>query len=321
MERQAMKAITVEEFGEPEVLKVADVEIPQPGADSVLIKVEAAGVNFADTRMRAGSYPGGPAPTFIPGFEIAGTIASGPRQGERVMALCWSGGYAEYAVAQESNVFPIPQGLSSIEAAGFLVNSLTAYYALWMADVKPDERVLIHAAGGGVGTMAVQLAKAMGAEIFATAGSDEKLQKVKALGAEHLINYTTHDFAEEVRRFTGNEGVDIVLETVGGDVFDRSLELLRPLGRMVVYGFAGGDVRSVSAATLLSGNISVHGLYLGALVSDPELLKMAMDELAEYVKRKKLKPVIGEQYALNEAAEAHRALQSRGSYGKLILKV
>jgi len=316
-----MKAITVAAFGEPEVLQYVDSNRPEPGPDGVLIKVEAAGVNFADTMMRAGTYPGGPTPSFIPGFEVAGTIAAGPRLGERVMALCWAGGYAEYAVAQENNVFPIPDGLNSVEAAGFLVNSLTAYYALWMADVKPDERVLIHAAGGGVGTMAVQLAKAMGAEIFATAGADEKLQKLKGLGAEHVINYRSQDFVEEVRRFSGNEGVDIVLETIGGDVFDRSMELLRPLGRMVVYGFASGEVRSVNAAALLGGNISVHGLHLGGLIADPELLKMAMDDLMEYVRRKKVRPVIGEQFALSEAAEAHRALQGRGSYGKLVLKV
>jgi NADPH2:quinone reductase len=316
-----MKAIVVESFGEPDVLQYRDVETPQAGPDSVLIKVEAAAVNFADVMMRSGAYPGGPAPGFIPGLEVAGTIVAGDNVGQRVAALTWNGGYAEYAVADKSMVFPVPEGMSTHDAAGLLVTNLTAYFALWMADLKPDERVLIHAAAGGVGTAAVQLAREMGAEIFGTASSEEKLARVKQLGAEHTINYAKTDFVEEVRRLTGGEGVDIVLDMVGGDVFDRSLDLLRTLGRMIVYGAASGEVRAVNPGALMVNNTSVHGLYLGGLVSDPELLKMAMDDVGEYIRRGKLKIIVGRQFPLEQAAEAHRYIQSRESFGKILLTV
>lgn len=320
-ERQTMKAIAVDAFGGPEALQITEVETPQASPGTVLIKVEAAAVNYADVMMRSGGYPGGPQPPFIPGLEVAGTIAQGPRQGERVMALTWGGGYAEYTLASESSVWPIPEGMSSAEAAGFLVTNLTAYFALWMADLKPDERVLIHAAAGGVGTAAVQLACDMGAEVFATSSSDEKLKRVKALGAEHVINYSQQDFAAEVRRLTDNEGVDIVLEMVGGEVFERSLELLRNLGRMILYGRVSGEERMIDPAVLLGNSLGLHGLYLGGLVADPELMKMAMDDLREYIRRKRLKVMVGKHFPLSEAAEAHRFLEGRHSFGKIVLTV
>ena len=316
-----MKAIAVESFGGPEVLQLTEVETPQATPGMVLIKVEAAALNYADVLMRSGSYPGGPQPPFVPGLEVAGTVAAGPRQGERVMALSWIGGYAEYALASEGAVWPIPEGMSSAEAAGFLVANLTAYFALWIADLKPDERVLIHAAAGGVGTAAVQLAHEMGAEIFATSSSDEKLKRVKALGAEQGVNYASHDFAAEIRRLTNNEGVDIVLEMIGGEVFERSLELLRNLGRMVLYGRVSGEGRMIDPAVLLGNSLALHGLYLGGLVADPDLMKMAMDDLGEYVRRKKLRVMVGKHFALAEAADAHRFLESRQSFGKIVLSV
>ncbi|HZT73935.1 MAG TPA: zinc-binding dehydrogenase [Terriglobales bacterium] len=314
-----MKAIAAEALGGPEVLQLTEVETPQPAPGMVLIKVEAAALNYADVMMRAGVYPGGPQPPFVPGLEVAGTVAEGPRQGERVMALTWAGGYAEYALANENAVWPIPEGMSSAEAAGFLVANLTAYFALWMADLKPDERVLIHAAAGGVGTAAVQLAHEMGAEIFATSSSEEKLKRIKALGAEHGINYAQSDFAAEVRRLTHDEGVDIVLEMIGGEVFERSLELLRNLGRMVLYGRVSGEGRMIDPAVLLTNSLGLHGLYLGGLVADADLMKMAMDDLREYVRRKKLRVMVGKHFTLAEAAEAHRFLESRQSFGKIVL--
>ena len=314
-----MKAITANSFGEPEVLLLGEVEVPTPGPGQLLVKVEAAGVNYADLMMRAGAYPGGPVAPFIPGLEVAGTIAAGPRQGEAVMGFTWSGGYAEYALVAENTAFPIPNGLSMAEAAGFLVTHLTAYFALWMADIKPEERVLIHAAGGGVGTAAVQLAREMGAEIFAVSSSDEKLQRVRQLGAQHLINSGRLDFAEEVRRLTEGEGVDIVFETIGGEVMERDMSLLRSLGRMILYGSLSGESRLLDPAVLLGRNLSVHGLFLGTLFGETELVDQALQELDEYLRRGRLKPVIGHQYPLAEAAEAHRLLQSRQSFGKIVL--
>lgn len=314
-----MKAITAASYGSPEVLQFTEVGDLQPAPGQLLVKVESAGVNYADVMMRSGTYPGGPSAPFIPGLEVAGTIAAGPRQGEPIMGFTWSNGYAEYALVPENAAFPIPVGISLIEAGGFLVTHLTAYFALWMADIKPGERVLIHSGAGGVGTAAVQLARAMGGEVYATSSSDEKLQKVKRLGAQHLINYARLDFAEEVRRLTSNEGVDIVLETVGGEVMEKDFGLLRNLGRMIVYGSLSGESRLIDPGVLLGRNLAVHGLFVGSMLAETDLVDQALDELGDYLRRDKLKPVIGHQLPLSQAAEAHRLLQSREAYGKIVL--
>lgn len=314
-----MKAITAESYGAPDVLRLTEVGDPQPGPGQLLVKVEAAGVNYADVMMRSGTYPGGPAAPFIPGLEVAGVIAAGPRKGESVMGFTWSNGYAEYALVPESAAFPIPNGISTIEAAGFLVTHLTAYFALWMADIKPGERVLIHSGAGGVGTAAVQLARAMGGEVFATSSSDDKLHKVKELGAQHIINYSRLDFAEEVRRLTSGEGVDIVLESVGGEVMEKDFSLLRNLGRMIIFGSLSGEAGFIDPGLLLGRNLAVHGLFVGSMLAETDLVDQALDELGDYIRRGKLKPVIGHQLPLADAAEAHRLLQSHEAYGKIVL--
>lgn len=314
-----MKAITAESYGSPEVLRWTEVGDLQPAPGQLLVKVESAGVNDADVMMRSGVYPGGPASPFIPGLEVAGTIVAGPRQGESVMGFTWGNGYAEYALIPENAAFPIPNGISTLEAGGFLVTHLTAYFALWMADIKPGERVLIHSAAGGVGTAAVQLALAMGGEVYATSSSDEKLQKVKQLGAQHLINYSRLDFAEEVRRLTGDGGVDIVLESIGGEVMEKDFGLLRNMGRMILYGSLSGESRLIDPGVLLARNLAVHGLFVGSMLAETDLVDQALDELGDYIRRGKLKPVIGHQLPMSEAAEAHRLLQSRETFGKIVL--
>lgn len=314
-----MKAITAESYGSPEVLHLTEVGELQPGPGQLLVKVEAAGVNYADVMMRSGVYPGGPAAPFIPGLEVAGTIAAGPRQGESVMGFTWGNGYAEYALIPENAAFPIPNGISTMAAGGFLVTHLTAYFALWMADIKPGERVLIHSGAGGVGTAAVQLAIAMGGEVYATSSSDEKLQKVRQLGAQHLINSSRLDFAEEVRRLTSGEGVDIVLESIGGEAMEKDFSLLRNLGRMIIFGSLSGEAGLIDPGLLLGRNLAVHGLFVGSMLAETDLVDQALDELGDYIRRGKLKPVIGHQLPLSEAAEAHRLLQSREAFGKIVL--
>lgn len=314
-----MKAITVATLGGPEVLQLAEIAVPEPTDGALLVKVQAAGVNYADLMMRSGTYPSGPQPVFVPGLEVAGTVATGPRQGETVVGFTGGGGYAEYALVAESLAFAAPPGLSMVESAALLVNGLTAYFALWMADLKPDERVLIHAAAGGVGTMAVQLAREMGAETIATASTDEKLKLAKRLGAEHTVNYTRESVEEAVSALGGDASVDVVLEVLGGAAMERDLNLLRTLGRMVFYGDLSGEGRAVNPGLLLARNISLHGLYLGGLLADRSRADQAWSEILAYVRRGKLKPVIGGQFPLAEAAEAHRLLQDRRSTGKLVL--
>ncbi|HLC20663.1 MAG TPA: NADPH:quinone oxidoreductase family protein [Candidatus Methylomirabilis sp.] len=225
-----MKAIRVHEPGGPEALQYEEAPDPRPEPGEVLIRVEAAGINFADTLARKGLYPTSTPPPFIPGFEVAGTVievGAGVKEitrGERVTGFAPKGGYAELAVMPAASAIPVPEPMTFEEAAAFPIVFLTAYHALKsFGRLRQGESVLIHAAGGGVGTAAVQLAKVWGARVFATAGSDEKLSGVKGLGADEVLNYRTADFAEAVRRWTGGRGVDIILESVGGEVFEKSL--------------------------------------------------------------------------------------------------
>ncbi len=315
-----MKAVVATALGTPEVLQLKDVPAPIPQQGEVLINVEAIGVNFADTMMRRGFYPGQADPPFIPGLEVAGVVAEGPRRGERVMAVCQAA-YAQQVVAKDAWTFRVPDEMPTVEAAGFLVTNLTAYFALYVSDVKPDERILIHAAAGGVGTAAVQLAHELGAEIFATASSAEKLERAKALGAEHLIDYKQNDFVAEVQRLTNGEGVDVVLEMVGGEVQQKSMGLLRNLGRMVIYGAASGKMAPIDPGLLFAHSNAVHGVYVYTLLQEPELLKTAMKDLMEYVRRKKLRTIIGQTFPLEQASAAQQLLETRGSSGKLILTV
>ncbi len=314
-----MKAITVASYGGPEVLQYSEVEMPAAGPGTSLIKVEAAGVNYADLMMSRGEYPGGPEPGFIPGLEIAGTVVDGSRKGEKVMAFSWGGGYAEYAAAPDAMIFPLPAEFTPQQGAGFLTTYLTAYFALWMADLKPDERLLIQAAAGGVGTAAIQLAREMGAEIFAVTGSPDKEARLKQMGAEHVLVERGYNIAGPLREMTNGEGVDIILESNSGPGLERDLELLRPLGRMIVYGSLSGAPGSVDPGLLIGGNISIHGLYLGGMLADADRARMAMDELREYIRRRKLQPVVDREFPLNEAAAAHLYMRDRKNFGKLVL--
>ncbi len=314
-----MKAITVASYGGPEVLQYSEVETPAAAPGSSLIKVEAAGVNYADLMMCRGDYPGGPEPGFIPGLEVAGTVVEGSRKGERVMAFSWGGGYAEYAVAADHLIFPLPAEFTTAQGAGFLLTYMTAYFALWMADLKPDERLLIQAAAGGVGTAAIQLGREMGAEIFAVIGSPEKEERLKQMGAEHVLVEKNYNVGAMLREQTGGEGVDIILESLSGASLERDLELLRPLGRMIVYGSLSGTPGSIDPGLLIGNNISVHGLYLGGMLADADRARMALDELREYIRRRKLQPVIEREYPLADAAAAHKHIQARQNFGKLVL--
>jgi NADPH2:quinone reductase len=340
-----MKVVRVPEFGDSDVLEVADRERPDPGPGEVRIAVEAAGVNFADVMQRRGHYHGGPEPTYVPGMEAAGTIdavGEGVERevGERVVATTGRGGYADYAVADADSLFAVPESLSFEEAAGFPVQFLTAHSALheW-GGLEEGERVLVHAAAGGVGTAAVQLASAAGAEVFGTASTDEKLELAERLGCDHPINYEETDFREVVEEKTDGEseeprssnasgegsdpraGVDLVLDGVGGDTFSRSLDALSHFGRVVAYGAASGEPGRVETTRLLFENVSVVGFHLGqALARDPQRVLTAVPELQEMLAGGDLEVVVGATFPLEDADEAHAAIENRETVGKVALR-
>lgn len=322
-----MNVVRVPEFGDSDVLEVTDRETPDPGPGEVRIAVEAAGINFADVMQRRGHYPGGPEPTYVPGMEAAGTIdavGDGVERevGQRVVAMTGRGGYADYAIADADSLFEVPESLSFEEAAGFPVQFLTAHSVLheW-GGLREGERVLVHAAAGGVGTAAVQLASAASAEVFGTASTDEKLELAERLGCDHPINYEETDFREVVDDETDGEGVDLVLDGVGGDTFSRSLDVLSHFGRVVAYGAASGEPGRVETTRLLFENVSVIGFHLGqALARDPQRVLQAVPELREMLASGNLEIVVGETFPLEDADEAHAAIENRETVGKVVLK-
>jgi len=322
-----MQAIEVTEFGDDEVLTRVEHERPEPGPGEVLIDVEAAGVNFADVMQRRGHYHGGPQPSYVPGMEAAGTIAAvgdgAEREvGERVVAMVGRGAYAEYVTAPALALFDVPESMSFAEAAGFPVQFLTAHHCLhdW-GELDADESVLVHAAAGGVGTAAVQLADHHGAEVFGTARTEEKLALAERLGCDHPINYTEVDFADVTDDLTDGAGIDLVLDGVGGETFRESVDALSHFGRVVAYGAASGEPGTVDTATLLFGNKSVEGFHLGqAMERDPERIYEAVPELSALLRDDVLEVVVGQTFDLADAADAHRALENRETTGKVVLE-
>lgn len=321
-----VKSIVVTEFGSSSVLEVQETEIPEPGPGEVRIDVAATGLNFADVMQRRGHYRGGPEPPFVPGMEAAGTIdAVGEgvdrEVGDRVVALT-NGAYAEYATAYEQSLFEVPESMSFAEAAGFPVQFLTAYNCLhnW-GDLTANDRVLIHASAGGVGTAAVQLADHADAESFGTASTQEKLDLASDLGLDHGINYEETDFREVIDEETDGEGVDLVLDGVNGETFDRSLDALSHFGRVVVYGAASGDIAKPDTTRLLFENKSVLGFHLGnAIEKDPSRVLGSVSELQRLLAQDELEVIVGETFDLEDAKDAQEYLEGRQSVGKVVLE-
>jgi NADPH:quinone reductase len=322
-----MKAVICRAWSGPESLAVEAMPRPEPGPNQVLIDVAAAGVNFADTLMIAGKYQEKPSFPFSPGLEIAGTIralgsnVSGLKAGQRVMALTDFGGYAEAALARAGDVYGIPDRLGWAEAAGFPITYGTAHGALrWHADLQPGEVLLVHGAAGGVGLAAVEIGKAIGATVIATAGGAEKLAVAKEHGADHLIDYREEDIRERVKEITAGKGADVVFDPVGGDVFDASLRCTAWSGRILVIGFAAGRVPQIPANILLVKNIAVMGVYWGSYRKHaPERLVEEFRELFRWYEAGLLRPHVSHKLALAEAAEAMALLLERRSTGKVVL--
>ncbi len=297
-----------------------------PGKGELRVKVAAAGLNYADTMVRRGFYIDKPKWPHVPGLEYAGTIdAVGPetagwRAGQRVMGLSPKS-LAEFILVEARGALPVPERFSFEEAAGFPLAFLTAYPILALcARAQRGEAVLIHAAGGGVGTAAVQLSKHLGLRVIACASSDEKLDRVRALGADFTINYSRDDFVRPVREHTGGRGADVALESVGGDFIARTIQAMAPFGRVVVFGMASGRVEPVEPSALYPNSVSVGAFWLVTLAGQPALFQKMAKELLGIIQSSGIRPIIGATYSFAQAAEAIRALESRGTFGKLILR-
>lgn len=325
-----MKAIQFTEYGGPEVLKTIDIDKPKPGPTEVLIEIHAIGVNYADTARREGQYVVPTKLPFIPGAEIAGVIVEAGEEvtnvniGTRVVTLIESGGYAEYAVVDSRNIMVmLKEDIDFKQAVSLPLQGLSAYHILkTMGCLTKDDTVLVHAAAGGVGTLAVQLAKLFGArKVIATASTDEKLELAKSLGADVCINYTKEGWHDEVLEATEGRGVNVALEMAGGDVFKNTLKCLAPFGRIVIYGVASGEQAVMHPSSLMAKNQSVIGFFLPQIMRKRELLLRSIRELFDYLEEGKLQLIIGDTYPLEEAAKVHELMQARKTTGKIVLEV
>ena len=322
-----MKAVRYHETGEADVLRWEDAPDPAVGPGDVLIKVEAAGVNYADVMRRSGRYHFKTDFPALLGTEAAGTVVrTGSdvkefREGDRVFCRTTAAGcQAELVAAPVAEVLRMPPSVSFVDAASIPVIFLTAYHMLkTLAPLHPGETVLIHAAASGVGTAAVQLAKVWGARVIATASTDEKLDLVRRLGAHHTIDYTKHDFVAEALRLTEGVGAERVLECVGGDVLLKSFTAIAPGGRLMIYGRASGNLPPLPPEQIFAKNLQVYGLNIGGKPWTQTMHRAALDEILQLMAEAKVKPVISRTFGMDEVAEAHNYLSNRQTMGKVIL--
>jgi NADPH2:quinone reductase len=313
-----MRAIQMTEFGGPEVLQLAELPRPQPGPGDVLIKVTRAGLNFADTHTRTDSYVQKATLPLIPGGEVAGIRED---TGERVVALVGSGGYAEFATAPGQLVFPIPDELDDGTALALIIQGLTAWHLYRTAGrVEAGESVVVHAAAGGVGSLAVQLGRAFGAaRVIATASSPDKRALALELGADVAIDPTPQGLTERLIEANGGHEPDVVFDMAGGEVFDASYAALAPFGRIVVCGIASQQPNQVRTGSLLRHSRAVVGFYLFHCLQRPGMFSDALFELFARAARGELRTVVGGTYPLEQAAQAHIDLRERRTTGKLLI--
>jgi synaptic vesicle membrane protein VAT-1 len=343
-----MRAMVVRRYGPPQVFESREVGDLQAKAGEVLIRVKAIGVNFADLLQRMGLYPGTPKPPFVPGIEVAGVVekttapertgeAGSLQQGDAVVGFTPFGAYAEWVSVPRNRVFRVPPGIRFDDAAAIPVNYLTAYHSLFtMGNLQPGDRILIHGAAGGVGIAAVQLARTRGLVVFGTAGS-EKQEFLRKIGVEHPIDHQKSDFKQVLQKFAP-DGIEMVMDPIGGRSYARSFDCLGPNGRLVVYGFsaaAGSSgkrnwLRSLKALVqtpwfhplkLMGKNVSVIGVNIGRMPARGSSVRNEMDAIFEMFANGKIKPVIAKSFPLGQAADAHRYIHERQNIGKVILKV
>jgi NADPH2:quinone reductase len=324
-----MKAWQVSEWCEPERMKLADLPVPEPKSGEVRIRNHAAALNFFDILQIQGKYQTKPPLPFTPGAEVAGVVdalgagVANLSIGDRVMGSGGLGGFAEYTITSSARTFRIPDSLDFASAAAMQIVYLTSYLALKVrAAIQPQEWLLVHAAAGGVGSAALQLGKAFGARVIATAGSVAKMDFCLNQGADYTLNYCEANWVDQVKEITEGHGADVIYDPVGGDVFDLSTKCIAAEGRLLVIGFAGGRIPSIAANRILLKNISVVGCYWGGyLEHHPGFLAQAQADLFALYEAGQIKPVVSQTYSLAEAVPALRALADRKTYGKVVLKV
>ena len=326
-----MTAIAITEFGGPEVLQPAELAVPRPGYGEVLIKVAAAGVNRPDVAQRAGGYPPPPGAPETPGLEVAGDIvACGPgvarwQVGDAVCALVAGGGYAEYCLAPDPQCLPVPSGYSMLQAAALPETFFTVWTNVFQRGrLQGGESILIHGGSSGIGTTAIQLARAFGARVFATAGSAEKCSICEELGAERAINYRAEDFVAEIQAATGGAGVDLILDMVGGDYVPRNLQALALEGRLVQIAFLGGaKVASMNLLPVMLKRLTITGSTLRPR-SIEEKAQIAAELEAQVwplLVQGSVTPVLDQTFPLAHAAAAHARIESSVHIGKIMLEI
>jgi NADPH2:quinone reductase len=314
-----MRAVLIRDWGGPEVLELVDDEPqPEPGPGQQRIRVTAAGVNFADTHARENAYIAKYDLPLVPGTEVAGTLDDGTR----VVAMPHHGGYAEYAVADEQSIFPLPEGLGDHEALALLIQGLTAWHLYrTAAQIREGETVVVHSAAGGTGSLALQLAKPMGAgRVIASASSDDKRALATELGADAVIDSAPGDLTERLLEANGGNPVDVVFDMAGGPVFEQSAEALAPFGRIVVYGIASREQNDLRTGRLMRKSRGVVGFWLMHCLERPEtMMREPLADLFARAARRELRPQLGNVYALSDVRQAHEDLVGRRTTGKLVL--
>lgn len=338
-----MKAVLLSGHGKPDSLRATEVPEPTPGRDQVRVRIQTIGLNYAEILSRKGQYGWAPPLPYILGMEAYGEIdATGPgvkerRIGEKVIVVNQSGCYAEKVVVPELQALPAIDVYSPEENAAFAVSYLTAWISLFeMARLRPADRVLIQAAAGGVGTAAVQLAKHFGCSVYAAAGSEEKLERLRALNVDHAINYRTHDIETELAGRVGAHSVDVVLALVAGEPYQRALKTLAPFGRVVIAGVAGlelhkwnplswrkawRDMPRADIRRMAVGSYGVMATHIGYLLKTPARMSSIWQELTTFVLNHGIRPVVGSTFTFDQITQAHALMESRGSYGKIVVRV
>lgn len=326
-----MRVIEITSFGAPDVLRLAERPAPEAGSGELLIRVAACGVNRPDVLQRTGNYPVPPGASDIPGLEVAGEIVSGDAQamaaagfniGERVCALVAGGGYAEFCVAPVGQCLPVPPGLSDVEAASLPETFFTVWSNVFQrAGLLKGETLLIQGGSSGIGVTAIQIAKAMGATVLVTAGSDEKCAACVALGADHAINYKTSDFSEEAKRLTNGQGVDVILDMVAGSYVAREVQCLAEDGRLVIIALQGGTKAEFNAGLVLRKRLSITGSTLRPrpLAFKTAIAAQLKEKVWPLMASGRIKPVIYRTFAAADACSAHALMESNQHVGKIVL--
>ena len=325
-----MRAIEITHFGGPEVLQSCERPMPSPKSGEVLIKVLAAGVNRPDVFQRTGNYPVPPGASDLPGLEVAGEIVDGNLngttflKGDMVCALVQGGGYAQYCVAPIGQCLPVPDGWGALEAASLPETFFTVWSNVFdRARLSGEETLLVQGGSSGIGVTAIQLASALGHRVFATAGTDEKCRACEALGAEHAINYRNADFVEIVKQATGGRGADVILDMVGGDYLPREIQCLADDGRIAVIALLGGAKAELDLAQLLRRRLTVTGSTLRprSVAFKAAIAHSLLTRVWPLLAQGKIRPVIHQTFALEEAAAAHTLMESSTHVGKIMLRV